>query len=140
MKTVNGTITHRWVYDGAEMLAELDANNLVTKRYFQQGEQIAGTSYYYTRDHLGSIREVTDATGTLRARYDYDPWGHRSANLTTTNPVEADFGYTGHFYDAATGMHVTHHRWLDGARWLSRDPIGEEGGNEPLRIRGERSD
>lgn len=125
---VNGTLTRRWLWDGAEMLAELDASNAVTKRFFAQGEQIAGASYYYTRDHLGSIREVTDSTNTLRARYDYDPWGRRSANLVTTNPVESDFGYTGHYYDAATGMRVTLYRWLDGARWLNRDPIGEDGG------------
>jgi len=31
--------------------------------------------YYYSRDHLGSIREMTDSTGGLVARYDYDPWG-----------------------------------------------------------------
>ena len=139
---VNGTVTKRWLWDGTEMIAELDASNAVTKRFFTQGEQIAGASYYYTRDHLGSIREVTDATNTLRARYDYDPWGRRSANLVTTNPVESDFGFTGHYYDAPTGMHVAYYRWLDGARWLSRDPIGEEGGmnlyayvnNEPIGL------
>ena len=110
--------------------SELDASNNVTKRFFAQGEQIAGASYYYTRDHLGSIRELTDAAGAVRARYDYEPWGHRSANQITANPVEADFGYTGHFFDAATGMYVTYYRWYDAdsARWLSPDPIGEEGG------------
>ena len=29
----------------------------------------------YRTDHLGSIREVIDSTGTLTARYDYDAWG-----------------------------------------------------------------
>ncbi len=29
--------------------------------------------HFFTRDHLGSIRELTDKAGTIRARYDYDP-------------------------------------------------------------------
>lgn len=34
----------------------------------------------------------------VRARYDYDPYGRRSTNLITSSPVEADFGFTGHYY------------------------------------------
>jgi hypothetical protein len=41
---------------------------------------------------LGSVREVVDATGTLRARYDYDAWGNRTK---LSGDVEADFGFTG---------------------------------------------
>lgn len=33
----------------------------VAKRYFAQGVQDAGTAYFYTRDHLGSVLELTDA-------------------------------------------------------------------------------
>ena len=127
---VNGTLSRRWLWDGATLCAELNASNAVTKRFFAQGEQIAGPAYYYTRDHLGSIREVTDAGNTIRARYDYDPWGRRSPNQITTNPVESDFGYTGHYFDAPTGLHATYYRWYDAdsARWLSRDPIEEGDG------------
>jgi len=52
---------------------ERDASNNVTKRFYAQGEQIGGTSYFFTTDHLGSIREMTDSTGAIHARYDYDP-------------------------------------------------------------------
>jgi len=41
----------------------------VTKRFFAEGEKRIGGSdagnYFYSRDHLGSIREVTDSTGAL---------------------------------------------------------------------------
>ncbi len=50
--------------------------------------------FFYTRDHLGSIREVTDSTGTVVARYDYDAWGKQVATLG--NITASDFGYTGH--------------------------------------------
>jgi uncharacterized protein RhaS with RHS repeats len=65
----------------------------VLKNYFAQGfvDDPAGgtnaTSYYYTRDHLGSIREVTDATGTVVSRYDYSLWGERQViDLTPQDP------------------------------------------------------
>jgi len=35
-------------------------------------------SFFYTRDHLGSVRELTDAGGNVRARYAYDPYGRRT--------------------------------------------------------------
>jgi hypothetical protein len=62
---------------------------MVTKRFYGQGEQIGGTAYYSTRDHLGSVRELVDASGATRARYDYDVYGQRSANLITTSRSKA---------------------------------------------------
>ncbi len=35
---------------------------------------------YYAKDHLGSIRELGDSTGTIRARYDYDSYDMRATN------------------------------------------------------------
>ena len=32
--------------------------------------------YYYTRDHLGSVREMVNSSGTIVARYSYDPYGN----------------------------------------------------------------
>ena len=93
----NGTETKRWVWDGLELCEERDSNNAVTKRYYAQGMQVVSGSnsgsYYYTRDHLGSVREMTSGTGAIRARYDYDPYGKRSK---VSGDMEADFGFTGH--------------------------------------------
>jgi hypothetical protein len=51
---------------------ERDAAGAVTKRFFPQGMKVesgpAAGNYYYTRDHLGSIRELTDSSGNVRAR------------------------------------------------------------------------
>ncbi len=52
------------------------------------GEQTAAT-YLYRRDHLGSVRELADAAGTMRVRYDYTLCGRywatnsHSSSLTT---------------------------------------------------------
>jgi RHS repeat-associated protein len=100
----------------------------VTKRLFDQGEQAVGTgaqpaaaSYYYTRDHLGSVRESVDATGTLASRFDYDPYGQQTVLQQNFKP---EFGYAGYVADSASGLYFTRHRALDSSlgRWLSRDP------------------
>ncbi|MDW8217974.1 MAG: hypothetical protein RML57_10310 [Acidobacteriota bacterium] len=67
------------MWDGAEVVEERNGTStgVVTKRYFGSGVEDGGEKYFYTRDHLGSIREVIDGNGNLAARYDYDPWGGR---------------------------------------------------------------
>ena len=52
----------------------------------------------------------------------YDPYGTRSRIV---GDLESDFGFTGHFYHAETGLNLTWFRAYDPklARWLSRDPF-----------------
>ncbi len=124
----NGVITKRWLWCGGLAMEERNASgSTVTKRFFNFGEQINGTSYYFTKDHLGSVKEMTDAGGVVKARYSYDPYGRRTR---TSGTVDADFGFTGHYYHAASGLHLTLFRAYDAStgRWLNRDPIEELGG------------
>jgi RHS repeat-associated protein len=135
------TSTKHFVWVGNTIAQERDGNNEVTRQYFAEGEQ-RDKSYYYTRDHLGSIRELTDIEGTLLAQYDYDPYGQRT-KMSGTGDV--DFGYTGHYHHAPSGLNLTLYRAYNPAfgRWLSRDPIGERGGlnlygyvgNQPINFR-----
>ena len=141
-----------WAPGAAQPSEERDASNTVIKRYYGQGMQVTSGattgSYYYTRDHLGSIRELTDAAGALRARYAYDPYGRRTANQITTNAVEADFAFTGHYFHNPSSLPRALFRAYDPelGRWLSRDPIGERGGmnlhgyvhNRPVQFRDPR--
>lgn len=126
----NGAVTSdkRSLWDGQAIAEERDsAGATVTKRYFAQGVQIRSANYYYSRDHLGSIREVTDGTGTIQACYDYDPYGRRTK---VSGDLDSDFGFTGHYYHAPSGLHLTLYRAYDAdlGRWLSRDPSGEQSG------------
>ena len=129
-ESLNGVEVRHWVWIGLSLAEERNAANAVTKRFFAQGEQIAGQNYFYTRDHLGTVRELVDGSQTVRARYSYDPYGVRSANLITSNPVEADFGFTGHYFHQTSGLHLALYRAYaeNIGRWISRDPIGESGG------------
>lgn len=127
-----GTVTgeKRFVWEGLSIAEERDASNAVIKRFFADGEQQGAQTYLTTRDHLGSIRELVTPTGTaatVAARYDYDPYGKRTK---PTGTAEASFGYTGHYFHATSGLHLAPYRGYDATlgRWLSRDPIEEEGG------------
>ena len=108
------------------MAEERDGSNAVIKQLFPQGEvQIvsgAATRYYYTRDHLGSVREMLDSLGNIVARYSYDPYG-RTMLVQGTNL--AAFQYAGDYLHQTSGLNLTLYRAYDSstARWLSRDPF-----------------
>lgn len=116
----------QFVWCGGEICEERDAAGVVTKRFFGQGVKIeSGTNagnYFYTRDHLGSIRELTDDSGAVRARYAYDPYGRRTK---LAGDMEADFGFAGMFWSPEVNLSLTHYRAYDPelGRWLSRDPL-----------------
>jgi RHS repeat-associated protein len=84
-------------------------------------------SYYYTWDHLGSTREMLNSSGTIVARYSYDPYG-----LTTlvSGTNLATFQFTDDYNHAVSQLYLTKFRAYDPdtGRWLSRDPIAENGG------------
>jgi RHS repeat-associated protein len=140
----NGAITAdaRFLWVGTQMVEERDATGgAVSKRFFGQGLRIGNESYFYAKDHLGSIRELVDASGTVRTRHDYDPFGGRTK---VAGDLEADLGFTGHPFHQPSGLHLALYRAYDArlGRWLSRDPIGFAGGfnlyayvfNDPVNL------
>jgi RHS repeat-associated protein len=92
-------------------------------RFFSHGEQNNGAARYLTRDHLGSIREVTDNSGAVVTRNEYDPYG-RVTRVAGT--ADSRFGYTGHLNHTSSGLVLALYRAYDPAlgRWLSADPAG----------------
>ncbi|HTB81290.1 MAG TPA: RHS repeat-associated core domain-containing protein [Opitutaceae bacterium] len=140
---LNGTIVKQWVWcpGDTQPCEERNASNIVTKRFYAQGEQISGVNFYTTRDHLGSVRELTDSTGAIRARYDYTPYGLRTK---LSGDLDSDFGFDGMYYHSASGLYFTLHRAYDPVlgRWTQPDPAGEAGGinlfqfvrNDPINL------
>ena len=104
------------------------ANDSVTDRLYSRGQSIGNTAYYYTRGHLGSVRELAKSGGsTLGARYDYDSYGRSTTALGTT---PTDVNFTGLYRHSKSNLDLATYRPYDPdlGRWLSRDPIGETGG------------
>jgi RHS repeat-associated protein len=122
--------TRRFVWNANRIVQEQDGNDNVVRRYFAEGEQRLHRErgeYYYTRDQLGNIREVTDGAGALQARYDYDPYGKRTK---LAGSRDFDFGYTGYFHHERSGLDFALYRVYHPrlGRWLNPDPIAERGG------------
>jgi len=133
--------TNKYVWCGFDICEQRNSAGAVSKRYFNEGEQISGLNYFFTKDHLGSIREMLDSGGTIQARYSYDPYGRRTK---ISGSLDADFGFTGQYYHVPSGLCLAAFREYDPdlGRWLSRDPIAEMGGlnlyayviNDPVNL------
>ncbi|MBC8095026.1 MAG: hypothetical protein H7Y43_04365 [Akkermansiaceae bacterium] len=129
LEKTNGVVQseRRYVWCGTELVEERDASNTVLRRFFAEGFMAGTNQYFYTRDHLRSVREVVDAAGQVQSRYAYAPFGARTALLENIPP---SFGFTGHFTHEPSRLSLTLFRAYnsDLGRWLSRDPLGEPGG------------
>jgi RHS repeat-associated protein len=118
----------RYVWCERAICEERDSTgSSVTRRFYSLGVQEGGTPYFHTTDHLGSIREMTDSAGSLRARYEYDPYGRTTQ---VGGDKTAVFGFTGLLIHSPSGLAFAKWRAYDAVlgRWLSEDPIGLVGG------------
>jgi RHS repeat-associated protein len=120
--TVINAYTYVWC--GVNSCQERDGTgHTINKQFFNQGEQINGTNYYFACDHLGSVREMTDSNGVVHANYDYDPFGRQTK---LSGDLDSDIGYI----EKTLCLDLTMFRVYDPekGRWLSRDPLGEKVG------------
>jgi len=86
-------------------------------------------TYYFTQDGLGSVRTLSDNSGTIKNKYDYSAFGEKYAP-NTVEAVENRYTYTGR--DRNPVSSTMYYRWrvysAGVGRFVSRDPIGYEGG------------
>jgi RHS repeat-associated protein len=82
-------------------------------------------------DHLGTVRDVVDSSGTLITHRKYDAFGNLVSGSTDPGWY---LGYTGRFFDLHTGLQWNWQRWYDPktGRWLSPDPINFLAGDTNL--------
>ncbi len=135
-KAVNGTTTY-FVYDGDQVIEDRSqTGTLIADYVYGTGiDEVltmtkGSTTYYYHYDGLGSVTDITNASGTSIENYTYDVYGLPSIN-TPTGPVTASvvgnrYLFTGREWDAETGTYHYRRRYYDPSigRFLSRDPIG----------------
>jgi len=140
--TTSGSSTQvtRFAYDGQNIWADLDGNNnLVTRRLFLNTVNsvtaritASGTVAWYLTDRLGSVRVLTDNTGSVIDEINYDAYGNI---LTQTNPAASDrYLWTGEQFDAVTGLQYNRARYYDPTtgRWTTEDPLGFAAGDTNL--------
>ena len=86
-----------------------------------------GTSYP-TYDANGNISEYVSESGTILSHYDYSPFGELLI-ATSTHPSPFRFSTKYHDPETDTLYYGYRHYAPRLGRWLSRDPLGENGGH-----------
>jgi len=147
------TAETRYVYDGWNVVAELNASNNVKRRY-TWGLDLSGTSqqeaggvggllamnipsgyttagnYIYNYDGNGNITSMVRAADqAVVAKYEYGPLGQTvtaSGAMATSN----SYRFSTKSADDETGLVYYGYRYYNPAmgRWVNRDPMGENGG------------
>ncbi len=123
----DGTIEtdRRMLRCNTETCEERNTETGAVRRAFTNGEQIDGATRMLLVDHLNSVRELTDGSATVIARYAFDPWGRRTV---TTGSDLTTVSFTGHYGHAHAGVLLAQYRIYDVefGRWLSRDPLFDD--------------
>jgi len=92
--------------------------------------------YVFTYDANGNVVQVLDlsagsAAAAVVAHYEYDPYGGVVNDLSGYTYAEANpIRFSTKYHDAETGLGYWGYRYYSArlGRWLSRDPLGEDGG------------
>jgi RHS repeat-associated protein len=133
----DGERSTRFVWDGFVLLSEEEEGADKTEYLFAPGQMAplsrrrAGRVEHLVVDRRGCVSAIVDQEGLL-SRFDYSAFGElRTAPGDVTHP----FRLRGQYYDEATGLHYNLHRYYDAAsgRFLTRDPLGLEGGRNLYR-------
>ena len=124
-KTV-GSTTYRYYYAGGKLMRMTWGTNTIDFFYDANGTPYAmkynGTAYYYITNLQGDVMHIVNASGTVVASYDYDPYGKvisAVGSLANINPLR----YRGYVYDQETGFYYLNSRYYDPAvgRFINAD-------------------
>ncbi len=137
--TVDGT-TARFLYDGSKLVAEYNGSGQLVRRYIHELGQgapvrmdvfdLPGGStfnpYYYHEDSLGSVIALSNSTGGLAERYEYDAYGQVANPGTVGNP----WLFTGQHRDSETGLYHYRARAYSPelGRFTQTDPMAYDDG------------
>jgi RHS repeat-associated protein len=86
-------------------------------------------------DALGNLTAITNASGTMEERYGYEAYGtprfmNASFGSISSSAYDWNVLYASYKWDEETGYYQVRNRYLHPGlgRWLTRDPIGYDGG------------
>lgn len=132
-KNVRGQIT-RYVYDTEDIVLEYDGANSLAATYTHGPStdeplsmERGGRNYFYHQDASGSVRFLTDSSGSVAQAYTYDSFGRI---VGQTGSLANPYTYTGREFDAESGLFYYRARYYDPivGRFTQEDPVGFDGG------------
>ena len=135
-----------YIHDGVNIVADLDEDKELLRSYtYAPGYDniISMTSYsdnetntyFYIRNHNNSVVALVDENGEVAERYEYSAYGEITVLDSNGNELDESalgnrYTFQGREIDWTTGLYNFRARWYDSetGRWLSKDPIGINGG------------
>jgi hypothetical protein len=79
----NNSFERKFQYDNQEILFELDQDNSIILIFTHSGLRTddalavdkSGTSYFYLKDHLGTVNDIVNGSGNIIQHYVYSSFG-----------------------------------------------------------------
>jgi RHS repeat-associated protein len=140
---------HRNIYDNWNLIQETVAhtNGAISTHHNYWGLDLSGTLqgaggvggllavkingqlFFPFYDSNGNVTEYIDASGTVRAHYEYNPYGETTVQSGDMADVFC-FRFSTKYHDPETGFYYYGYRFYHPALdcFINRDPIGEDGG------------
>lgn len=147
-KKLNGTSQSYFLYDGSNLLAELNGTatvKLAEYSYYPGLDNlhalvVGDAAYYAHEDFMGNVGALTDSTQAIKRTYGYDEWGNLvsgSDNLPF-NGVDRARWKGALWMGPEVDAYYMRNRWYESGtgRFLSEDPIGVAGGINPMIFAG----
>jgi RHS repeat-associated protein len=141
-------VSNRFLYDGWNLIAELNATNNTLIRGYLWGIDLSGSlqgaggvdgliavkegsgnAHFAACDGNGNVIALVNATtGTYSAQYEYDPFGQ---TIRATGPMAKlnPYRFSTKYQDEESGLYYYGYRYYNPStgRWPNRDPLGEPG-------------
>jgi RHS repeat-associated protein len=122
--------TRQYLYDETSTLQELDGDDAEVAKYEYGGDRLLSLAHrgeprrYYEQDGLGTPVALTDAAGSVVARYHLDAWG-RYRFPTELDASANRFGFTGYLFDQETDLYYAKARFYDPelGRFTTQDSV-----------------
>ncbi len=110
MEVTSAGVQRAYVMVGSSVVAQLNPN---------------GQFYWLHLDHLGSGRKMTDTSGTMVYRAEFDPYGKLLYEWSSPSNLNTK-KFTGYERDSATNLDYAQARMYasDWGRFMSPDPMG----------------
>ena len=156
-RSIGGTTTYL-IYDGWDLIEERNGSNAVLATYVHGAKEdelltrtdASGNTVYYHHNALGSVTDLTNASGDVVEKYKYDAFGTptittASGGALTLSAYGNRFMFTGREYLAELGLYDYRNRVYSPSlgRFLQTDSLKFSGqdiniyrycGNDPLNF------